>query len=174
HAAARHEVGDLDLVGHGCSQLLYGFRYAPECRSLRPSGYHLPDVVCSSRSASQTLIMDCRVTPSRPASRSRDSIIQVGKSTFTLFCSWSGRRALLTSRAAVMSLSSSKSASNFLAFIQCYLFRPGAANGNDTNPLATVCYDRRPVLAAQASNHQKPGLIELKGEHGVKNILLLT
>lgn len=33
----------------------------------------------------------------------RASIIQVGKSTFTLFCSYSGRRAAATSRNPVMS-----------------------------------------------------------------------
>ena len=36
-------------------------------------------------------MIDCRVTPRRDASLSRDSIIQVGKSTFTLFCNWLGR-----------------------------------------------------------------------------------
>ena len=43
------------------------------------------DAVASRRSASQTLITDCLVTPSLLASRSSESIIQVGKSTFTLF-----------------------------------------------------------------------------------------
>gem|GEM_PF-272537 len=48
---------------------------------------YLLEATCSRRSASHTLITDWRVTPKRPASRSRDSIIQVGKSTLTRHCS---------------------------------------------------------------------------------------
>jgi hypothetical protein len=39
----------------------------------------------SKRSANQTLMTDWRVTPSLLASRSKESIIHVGKSTFTRF-----------------------------------------------------------------------------------------
>ena len=42
--------------------------------------------VLSSRSASQSLMIDWRGTPRRLASRSRASTIQAGRSTFTLRC----------------------------------------------------------------------------------------
>ena len=50
-----------------------------------------------SLSASHSLINDCRVTPIRRASRSRESTIQPGKSTFTRFGSVPMRRALVRS-----------------------------------------------------------------------------
>ena len=61
------------------------------------------EAVASRRSASQTLITDCLVTPSLQASRSSESIIHVGKSTFTRFCSCRTRLALDRSKEAVMS-----------------------------------------------------------------------
>ena len=56
---------------------------------IEASMYGKLEAVASRRSASQTLITDCRVTPSLLASRSGESIIQVGKSTFTRFCTCS-------------------------------------------------------------------------------------
>lgn len=47
----------------------------------------------SRRSAIQTLMIDWRSTPRRRASRSSDSIIHAGKSTFTRRCSRPGGRA---------------------------------------------------------------------------------
>ena len=63
--------------------------------------------VASSLSASQTLITDCLVTPSLLASRSSDSIIHKGKSTFTRLCACCTRLALDTSNEDVMSSPSS-------------------------------------------------------------------
>src|SRR5450756_2369124 len=76
---------------------------------------------CSSLSAIQTLMIDWRVTPSRPASRSRNSIIQTGKSTLTRRCTWLTLRAFSRSRADEMSSPSSNLRSNSLAFIDGYL-----------------------------------------------------
>ena len=94
----------------------------------------------SRRSASHTLIMDCRVTPSFPASRSRDSIIHVGKSTFTRFCSRKTRLALDTSNAAVISAPSSNCLSRVLAFIECYLLSPRSADGTKSGPPSFVTF----------------------------------
>ena len=90
-----------------------------------------PGALSSSRSASHTLIMDWRVTPKRLASLSRDSIIHVGKSTFTRRCSWFGLFIFDKSRSETMSLPSSNFLSRLLAFIQFYLFKPGTPYGDD-------------------------------------------
>lgn len=47
-----------------------------------------------SRSEIQTLMMDWRVTPNLLASLSNEWTIQLGKSTLTRSCSWSGLLAL--------------------------------------------------------------------------------
>src|SRR5512143_792688 len=65
----------------------------------------------SNRSATQTLMMDCRGTPRRRASLSSLWIIHKGKSTFTLFCSCPGLRAFEISRY----LETSSPLSNFLS-----------------------------------------------------------
>ena len=115
--------------------------------------------LASRRSASQTLITDCRVTPSLLASRSRESIIQVGKSTFTRFCSCSTRFALDKSKEAVRSTPSSNCCSNFLARITCHLFCTRATNGYQSYIGLTVGNDGRPMRAIYQPDHQKPRFI---------------
>lgn len=63
----------------------------------------LAAVLASRRSTSQTLMIDCRVTPIRAASRSRDSTTHAGKSTLIRFWSWFIRRAVERSRSPRMS-----------------------------------------------------------------------
>jgi len=58
--------------------------------------------ICFSRSANHTLMMDCRVTPIRPASSSRDWIIHWGRSTLTLRCASAGRDSLLKSSSSII------------------------------------------------------------------------
>ena len=112
-----------------------------------------------SRSASQTLMIDCRVTPRRPASRSSPSIIHVGKSTFTRLCSCIGRRAPARSSAADTLLPASKSRSKFLAFIQRHLVVTRPADRNNSNGIAARRDDSRPELRVDATDDQPPWLI---------------
>lgn len=128
-------------------------------RFLASAGFYLLEANCSRRSASQTLMMDWRVTPNRLASLSRDSIIHSGKSTFTLLCFCKGRRALAMSKTALTSLPLSKSESNFFAFIQNHLFRPRPANRDDANVFAAVCDDRSSVLIFDSANDHESGFI---------------
>ena len=120
----------------------------------RVRGTEAWEAVASSRSASQTLITDCRVTPSLLASRSSESIIHVGKSTFTRLCSCKTRRALDKSREAVRSTSSSNFFSKSLAFIQCHLFSACATNGYQSNGQTSISDDGRPVFSIYKSNHK--------------------
>src|SRR5690554_3024053 len=105
-------------------------------------------------------MIDWRVTPSRPASLSKDSIIQVGKSTFTRFCSWRGRRAFERSKASVMSLPLSNSESNFLAFIDCYLLYSRATNRDYSDVVVSRGYYSGPMLLAYTPDNKKPRLIQ--------------
>jgi len=76
------------------------------------------DAESSRRSASHTLMMDCRVMPSFIASRSRESIIHAGKSTLTRLCAGKGRFALDKSSAPVMSPPLSNCLSTTSAFLE--------------------------------------------------------
>src|SRR5210317_2500860 len=105
-------------------------------------------------------MIDWRVTPSLDASLSSDSIIQVGKSTFTLFCTWLGRLILDRSKEPVMSFPLSKSESNFLAFIQLNFLSSRSSNRYDANVFTAVRDNSRPVLRAYFPDHQKSGLID--------------
>src|SRR6202046_1639780 len=107
----------------------------------------------SSRSAIQTLMMDWRVTPSRRASRSSDSIIHDGKSTLTRRCSSPGRRIAARSRSPVTSSPSSNFWSNSSALIECYLLPPGTAGRDDPYLLFTVGHQHRPVLPPDLADH---------------------
>lgn len=85
----------------GIFQAIWACPVSPKVRSISssPVGYERETMdKCSRRSASQTLMMDCRVIPIFPASLSNDSIIHKGKSTFTRFCSCNTRLALDNSR----------------------------------------------------------------------------
>src|SRR5215471_528328 len=125
----------------------------------------------SSRSAIQTLIMDWRVTPSRRASRSSDSIIHTGKSTLTRRCSNPGRRIAARSRSPVTSSPSSNFWSNSSALIQCPLLLPCPAGRDDPYPLLPVGDHRRPVPVCDLADYQPPGLVSRAGgnlrPHGV-------
>ena len=92
-----------------------GFSRLPKIAPIPDFSYVL--AAAASRSAIHTLMIDWRVTPSRPASRSSDSIIQAGKSTFTLRCSRSGRRALPVSKAPDTSFAVSNARSNSVELI---------------------------------------------------------
>ena len=120
------------------------------------------EAVASRRSANQTLITDCLVTPSLLASRSRESIIQVGKSTFTRFCTCNTRLALDKSKEAVISTPSSNCCSNFLAFIKCYLFCACPTHGYQSDIGPSVGNNGRPMLPTNQPDHQIPRLIICK------------
>src|ERR1700722_7048733 len=104
-------------------------------------------------------MMDWRVTPSRRASRSSDSIIHDGKSTLTRRCSSAGRRIAARSRSPVTSSPSSNFRSNSSALIQCHLLLPGTARRDDPDPLLTVGHHHRPVLTVDLADHQPSWLI---------------
>ncbi len=83
------------------------------------------------------LIIDCLVTPNLLASRSRDSIIQVGKSTFPRLCACKTRLAFDKSNEAVMSEFSSNCCSKSLAFIHR---RPMFIANNTNNQITRFIY----------------------------------
>ena len=85
----------------------------------------------SSRSATQTLMMDCRGTPRRLASLSNKWTIHKGKSTFTLFCSCPGLLAFDISRYLEISSPSSNFLSNSRAFIYLNLLFSGSSSRNN-------------------------------------------
>ena len=72
--------GDMNIVSRGTGFIPHMERWVPH--KLWDDGADY-DALRSSFSAIHTLMTDCRVTPSRLASRSRDSTIQAGKSTLT-------------------------------------------------------------------------------------------
>ena len=116
--------------------------------------------VCSNLSASQTLIIDCLVTPTRLASLSRPSTIQAGKSTLTLFCSARGRRAFVRSNESVMSLPSSNFRSKVLALIQCHLFFSRPSNRDQSDFTISVSNYSRPVFLVDNTDCEKPWLVQ--------------
>src|SRR5690606_34276299 len=101
----------------------------------------LLEVPCCSLSDNHTLIIDCRVTPRRAASLSRDSIIHIGKSTLTRFCACKGLLALERSRSFEISLPSSNFLSRLLAFIQIYLFNSGPSDRNYSDIVISISND---------------------------------
>ncbi len=109
--------------------------------------------VCSNLSASQILMIDCRGTPSRLASLSRERIIQSGKSTLTLFCSFAGRPAFERSRCLVRSFPSSNALSKSLAFIYFNLLMSCSAHRDNSYVLTTICDNSRPVVYCYLSNN---------------------
>ena len=114
---------------------------------------------CPSRSASQRLISDCRVTPSRRASRSRESTIHAGKSTLTRFASAPMRFAFPRSSTSTTDSPQSNFQSNVLALINCHLIVPGAPDGNQANRVATPSNCRRPKFFTDLPNQQPARLI---------------
>src|SRR5271157_5513804 len=79
-----------------------------------------------NRSATHTFMIDCRGTPKRRASLSRDLIIHSGKSTLTLLIACPGLCAPENSKYLVISSPLSNRLSKSVAFINIRLFLPRA------------------------------------------------
>jgi hypothetical protein len=110
-------------------------------------------------------MIDWRVTPNLDASLSKDSIIQIGKSTLTLRCDWLGRLILERSKDAEMSFSLSNSESNFLAFIYFDLFNSGSSHGDDSYALISMGDYGGPVFIKNLPNHEIARLIDSLGRN---------
>ncbi len=103
--------------------------------------------------------MDCRVTPKRPASRSRDSIIQVGKSTFTRLVALDERLAWVRSRYLVRSSPCSNLWSKLFAFIESNLLYSRPANRDDPDSCPTIGDYSGPGSVSDLSDDEKPRLV---------------
>src|SRR5208283_2525880 len=106
------------------------------------------DAIGPNLSANQSLMSDCRVTPRRRASRSRESTIHAGKSTLTRLASVPTRRARFRSRCSVTRAPLSNLRSNVFAFINRHLLRARTPYGNQPNIFISPRYDRGPALLA--------------------------
>lgn len=111
------------------------------------------------RSEIHTLMMDCRVTPKRAASLSREWIIHAGKSTFTRRGSSFVLLARAMSRNSKTLFPASKRASNSLAFIKFSLLTAGASDGNNADASAAPGDNRRPVFSTHLPYYQGPRFI---------------
>ena len=135
--------------------LIVTFNSNSNCSYAASECFDLFETDCSKRSASQTLIMDCRVTPSREASLSRESIIHVGKSTFTRLCFWLGRLiADKSSSPTISALLSSNFLSKSLAFLDHHLGFSGSPSRNNSNIPCAIGYDSRPVLVSDFTDNK--------------------
>ena len=117
------------------------------------------EVPCCNLSDNQTFIIDCRVTPRRAASLSRESIIHIGKSTLTLFCACKGLLALVRSKLLVISLPSSNFLSRLLAFIQIYLFYSRPSDRNYSNVVISISNDSGPMYWSNSPDDNKSRFI---------------
>src|SRR5580658_10151392 len=95
----------------------------------------------------------------RRASRSRESTIQAGKSTFTRFGSVPMRRALVRSSWSIIFSAASNLRSNVLAFINLYLLIARSPYRNNAHVVAAPGDHGRPVFLIHLTDHYPPQLI---------------